>query len=397
MAVMGSHNNPAVLDGVEELIGVRLTKKEEPEAALSQEHRMPPPLPEAKSLGYATTPAQELEEPGAAVCLAKVKPEVVRFLWHPRIPLGKLTILEGDPGQGKSFITAALAAAVSRGAGLPGTGQIQPGNVLLFTAEDGLGDTVRPRVEAMGGDLYRIYAHAGLVSIADSQGLAEIENFVARHRPQLVTFDPITAYLGARMDAHRANEVRAVLAPLAQLAERYECAVLIVRHLAKSASSRAIHRGLGSIDFSAAARSVLLAGSRPGEPPMHALVHMKCNVGKMAPSLGYEIREEAGQVSLRWTGESSLTANDILAAEAPREDSGRIENARSFLREALEGGPVPVEDLRRLAEKEGHSWRTVEEAKSREGVLSKREGFGKGSRFVWELASNARVPGESRP
>lgn len=339
----------------------------------------------------ASRPQRERSD--GAVCLADVEPEEVRFLWHPRIPLGKLTIVEGDPGQGKSFLTAALAAAISRGSGLPGMGHFEPGRVLFFTAEDGLGDTLRPRLDAMGADVTRVFAYAEPFDVGTESGLERVRGEMEKHRPALVIFDPITAYVGAATDTHRANQVRAVLAPLARLAESEGCAVLVVRHLAKRSGGKAIYRGLGSIDFTAAARSVLLVGSPPSEPGSKVLLHIKCNVAEHAPALGYRLTGGA----FEWTGESTLTAGDILAEEIASGQAGKIEEAREFLREVLSHGPVEVQELKAMAKKEGHAWRTVEEAKRREGVRSSREGFGKGSSCRWHLPEPAGEEDDTDP
>lgn len=317
-----------------------------------------------------------------AVCLADVEPEDVQFLWEPRIPLGKLTILEGDPGEGKSFITAALAAAVSRGEALPGSAASDPGRALLFTAEDGLGDTVRPRMESLGADLLNVHAYSSPLNLGTEDDRHTVHALIQEHRPVLVVFDPITAYLGIRTDTHRANEVRSILAPLAQLAERHGCAVLVVRHLAKGKSGRAIYKGLGSIDFTAAARSVLLAGSSASDREERALIHLKSNLAAKAPALGYRVYGEAGQSRFEWTGESTLTASDLVAEEQAGA-GGRITEGREFLRQMLADGPVPVKEIRKLAKDAGIADRTLDIAKSREGVASQKGGFTKG--WFWTL------------
>ena len=210
------------------------------------------------------------------ITLATVQPEPVSWLWEPYIPRRKLTLVEGDPGMGKTWLMLQIAASVSQGYGLPGQDgkpqvkQDQGQPVLYLSAEDGLADTLRPRLDAAGADCTKIHAltgwraqdgeavTTGSITLAD---LPVIQTAMADYRPALVIIDPLQAYLGAKTDMYRANEVRPILAALVLLAEQYNCAIVCVRHLSKAPYSRAIYRGLGSIDFTAAARSVLLVGS----------------------------------------------------------------------------------------------------------------------------------------
>jgi hypothetical protein len=176
-----------------------------------------------------TCPAYEPSDNGVRLrCIADVKAEKVNWLWQPYIPKGKLTLEEGDPGIGKSWISLAIATAVTLGKGLPGQESVEPANVLLASAEDGLGDTIRPRLDAMGADISRIFAIEGALTL-DETGLARLESYLERVRPSLLIIDPLVAYLGAGVDIHRANETRAVMAQLARLAEKYDSAILCLR------------------------------------------------------------------------------------------------------------------------------------------------------------------------
>lgn len=323
-----------------------------------------------------------------SVCLADVEPESVTFVWYPYIARGKLTIIEGDPGQGKSFITLAIATAISLGCGLPGMGEFEPGEALIFTAEDGLGDTLRPRLDAMQANVSRIHAWDQPVNLSEEEGLKTVERMIDELRPQIVFSDPIVAYVGPRTDTHRANQVRSILAPLAILAQLYGCAIVVVRHLSKGKSARAIYRGQGSIDFTAAARSVLLAGSDKNDRKRHALVHIKANLTAPGPSLGYSITGG----SFAWTGESTLTAADLLAEESSSEAAGATSEAREFLREILKDGPVPAKEVLRQAGEVGLAERTLRDAKRLEGVKTVKEGFGKGSTWSWRLPEDDSEP-----
>jgi putative DNA primase/helicase len=321
--------------------------------------------------------------------MADVTVETVAFLWPPYLPLRKLTLLEGDPGQGKSWLTAAIAASGSRGDGLPGMGAFAPFGSLFFTVEDGLGDTLRPRLEALGADLALIFGHEEAVQLDTPEGLAEIEREIEARRPGLVVVDPVMAFVGAGTDIYRANEVRSVLRPLAKMAQAHGCSILAVRHVNKLKGGRAIYAGQGSIDFTAAARSVLLAGSAAGDDAEHAVLHIKANLAAKGPALGYRI--EGGRFC--WTGESGLTAGDLLAAEPTSEELSAEEEARSFLREMLAAGPAAAREVTAAAKGSGIAERTLRRAKKREGVVVRRVEAQGRAEWHWNLpADGVRRP-----
>jgi len=315
-------------------------------------------------------------------CMKDVPAEDVMWLWHPYIALGKLTLLEGDPGIGKSWITLAIATAVSLGRGLPGQATGKPHNVMLASAEDGLGDTIRPRLNTMGADVAHVYAIDDAITLND-EGFTRLENSIGQEKPKLLIIDPLVAYLGCGVDIHRANETRSIMARLAKLAENHQLAVLAVRHLTKGGQNKAIYRGIGSIDFTAACRSVLLAGCDAEDQASRALVHIKSNLAPAGPSVGYELRDGG----FYWTGESSLTAAQILAADNGAVGS-ELDEAATFLRDELADGPVPGKDVYRAAESIGISKRTLERAKSQISVITRRMGE-KGKRggggWTWNL------------
>jgi putative DNA primase/helicase len=312
---------------------------------------------------------------------ADVAPQAVSFLWHPYLPCGKLTLLEGDPGQGKSWIAAALATAGSRGQGLPGGEAFPPFRTLIFTAEDGLGDTLRPRLDLLGADLGAILLHDQPLDLAAGDDFEEVEKAIADHRPRLVILDPIVAYLGAKTDVYRANEVRSILAPLARLADRHGCAVVAIRHLNKSRGNRSIYAGQGSIDFTAAARSVLLAGCGGDDAADRAFVHIKSNLAALGPTLAYTIDQDG----FRWAGESPLWASDLLAPEATVDEASTLDEARSFLRSLLAAGPVNTADIYAAATQAGISQPTLRRAKRHEGIVARRHGYGAGGAWRWSL------------
>jgi putative DNA primase/helicase len=333
-----------------------------------------------------TCPDYEPSDNGVKLrCMADVKAESVSWLWQPYIPKGKLTLLEGDPGVGKSWVSLAIATAIVQGKGLPSQETSPPANVVIASAEDGLGDTIRPRLDNMGADVNWIFAIDGAITL-DESGFIQLETYLEGIRPALLIIDPLVAYLGGDIDIHRANETRQVMARLARLAEKFDTAILAIRHLTKGGMAKSIYRGLGSIDFTAACRSVLLAGCEAENPKNRALVHHKSNLAPSGTSIGYELRNGG----FYWTGESSLTVAQILAA-----DSGDttlvMDEAMAFLRDELASGPVPASQVFSDGKGAGLTEITIKRAKAKLGIVTRRQGeIGKrgGGRFTWELPDN---------
>jgi hypothetical protein len=326
-------------------------------------------------------------------CMADVEAESVAWLWHPYIALGKLTLIEGDPGLGKSWTTCALASAVSHGRGLPGVdadSHIRASNVLMLSAEDGLADTLRPRFDAVGADLARIFAVDEPFTL-DQTGLLLLEGAIIEHTPALVVIDPLFAFTGGKVDIHRANECRAISAPLATLAARYGCAFLAVRHLSKSrGQGHALNAGIGSIDFTAAARSVLLVGRDPDDEAKRAIVQTKNNLAPHGASQGYKL--EGNQFF--WMGESDLTSSRILSIADNEEERSALSEAVDFLRSALVGGEREVDEVKAEARRAGITDATLRRARERLNLKAIRQGApGARQRFVWRLphADNAQV------
>ncbi len=315
------------------------------------------------------------------ICMANVEPVEVSFLWDPFIPFGKLTLMDGDPSVGKTFLALQLAACISTGAPLPGPDGVprerrEPGKVLYMTAEDGIADTIRPRLDKMNADPTNIFIlegwhdpdikERGHITLQD---VDVIEKALAKVKPVMVVVDPIQGYLGAKVNMHRSNEVRPVLRGLADLGEKYGAAMLCIRHLNKVIGGKAIYRGLGSIDFAAAARSMLLVGQDPDDAQKRAIIHMKSSLAGMGPSIAYELRPPDG---FFWAGLSSLNEAKVLAAPDD-EEKGSLEEAEEFIVEMLKGGPAKAQDVYNDAKKNGISERTLNRAKKNLGVKSVRE------------------------
>jgi hypothetical protein len=334
------------------------------------------------------------------VTLADVEVEPVRWLWPGRIPYGKLAVLEGDPGLGKSQLMLAVAAALSRGDVLPG-GAVsdasagEPTDVLVLTAEDGLGDTVRPRLEAAGGDPARVHAlqgvpdpdHPGLFRFPSLPGdVAHLLFEISKRSVKLVIVDTLTTYLGGEYNSFKDADVRRALAPLAHVAETTGCAIVLVRHLTKQSRGRAITAGGGSIGIVGGARACLLLAEDPDNPDLRVLAVVKANLAKKPDSLSLTIEEAAnGWPHVVWSGTSVHSADDLIAARGEEgEDKTALDDACEYLRTCLAGGPVLQQEVRRLARAAGIAEKTLRRAKTKERVESRKDGFAAAPWF-WSL------------
>jgi KaiC/GvpD/RAD55 family RecA-like ATPase len=368
------------------------------EAALlkDNEARCKPPLPanEVREIARGMTrykPGAQAFKPlrrPDLVCLSDVQAQLVSWLWEPYIPQGMLTVLSGDPGVGKTFIALAIAASLTRG-NRPGSNlQLAPENVLYLTLENSPAHVLRPRFDAQHGDATRLYVmrgtviqdgeteKQGTVSLADTD---DIESAIKTTQARLVVIDPLQSFFGAGVDIHRSNETRPILDGLSKMAEKYNCAMLIVRHLSKGQSGRAIHRGLGSIDITGAARSEIVAAPHPSDSSRRVMAHAKSNLGKYGDSLEFEISSD-GQ--FHWLGKSELTANELLAPEVASEDRSALDEAVDFLREVLGGGPQPTNEVKAKASERGISPATLRRAEGRLKLIKAPDGFGQG----WKLS-----------
>jgi hypothetical protein len=316
--------------------------------------------------------------------LSEVEPEQVEWLWEDRLPRGKLTVLDGDPGLGKSAVTLDVAARVSAGLELPDGERCEPAGVVLLSAEDGLADTIRPRLDAAGADTERILALAtvpegrtGERTICIPNDLHLVERAIGRVGAGLVVVDPLMAFLGEKTDAHKDQHVRRALAPTAALAERTGAAVLIVRHLNKSAGGNSLYRGGGSIGIIGAARSGLVVAKDPEDPERRILASNKNNLSRAARSVVFGLETAPnGAARVAWGGTSELSASDLLKEPADSEQRSALSKAKAFLSKELADGPVAAERAEKDAREAGVSERTLKRAKRALGVGSKKEGDG---------------------
>lgn len=312
--------------------------------------------------------------------LSAVKPEKVDWFWEPYIPYKMLTIMEGDPGIGKSFLTMYLAALVSRGGTLPNGTKVRKGRALILSAEDDAAYTIRPRIDAMSGDPDRIRYLADY-SPFDDDGLKALRTEMLEHEPSLIIIDPLFAFVPSASDMYKPNEIRGLLAQLAQVASEAEAAMIVVRHLRKSGASKALYQGIGSIDVIGAARSAVLIGIHPEDPEMKVMAHLKHNLAPRGDSWMYQLvaGSEGEMPALKWAGKSPITVEELLGA-APTGPSAH-DAAMEFLRKELKDGPRPAKAVLGRAAAEGHAERTIERAKQAIRVKSEKGKDG----WVWSL------------
>lgn len=326
------------------------------------------------------------------VVLSEVQPQEVGWLWKNRIPAGKVIMLEGDPGEGKSILSLEIAARLTRGEALPGAEGGLEGGVVILTAEDGLADTVRPRLIAAGADLSRIVAvnygpeRAGELRISNIvTGISAIEDAIRQVKARLVIVDVLMAYLPLSTNCDRDQHIRLALAPLAAMADRLGVAVICIRHLRKSAAASPLYRGGGSIGIIGAARAAMLVARDPDDSSYCVLAQTKNNLGPEPPSLRFRIVAADGVPRIQWEGETSHTAKSLLDSSEKDEREARTE-AKAFLRQDLSGGPKLRQDVVAAARRLGISERTLLRAKSELGIKSAKEGFRSG--WLWYRPQN---------
>jgi len=316
--------------------------------------------------------------------VSQVCPSPIRWLWEPYLARGALALLDGDPEIGKSLITIDIAARLSRGRTFPNaTAVARPHVTILLGTEDNTADTIAPRVLAAGADAERVIVPeendaGGLTFPAN---VPELEEMILTHAADLVVIDPIVSFMPSSIATNTDHGVRRSLKPLADLARRTDCAILLVRHLRKAEGGRALYRGLGSIGFIAAARSGLFASHHPTEPELRVLAMTKLNAGVRAPTLGYRIKSDAeGRAVIEWTGPVELSADAVnRPAEAPLKMRDR---AAAWLAAQLANGPRKASDLYAAAAESGIPDRTLERAKAVLRLGSRKALFDK-SRTAW--------------
>ena len=309
--------------------------------------------------------------------LADVKTTEVEWLWYPYIPYGKITIIQGDPGEGKTTLVLNLAAILSRGDKLPETNKDSDSiNIIYQTAEDGLSDTIKPRLIAANADDERITVidESKLeLSLTDER----LEQAIIETKAKLVILDPLQAYIGANVDMHRANEIRPVMKHLAEVAQRQQCAVVLIGHLNKAIGMKSSYRGLGSIDIPASARSVLLVGRIKDNPTVRVMAQVKSSLAPEGEPIAFELNKETG---FRFIGKYDISIDDLLNGVAT---TSKLEQGEKLLRDMLsDGSAIKQKQLQQQAKIRNISERTLNEAKKNVGVKS----FRSNNEWYWKLS-----------
>lgn len=305
--------------------------------------------------------------------MSEVQQTEVEWFWHPYIPFGKLTIIQGNPGEGKTFFAMQLAAACTNRKFLPQMEPFEPFNMIFQTAEDGLGDTVKPRLLSAEADLERVLVIDDAnnpLTLADER----IENAIRENHARLVIIDPLQAFLGANVDMNRANEVRPIFRRLADVAQATNCAIVMIGHLNKAAGSQSTYRGLGSIDITAVVRSLLFIGKVKTDPTTRVIVHEKSSLAPPGQSLAFSLGDEKG---FRWIGAYDISAEDLLAGGEGNKTELKQEQAVKLIDEFLsEGRKVSISEINKEAAERGISERTVRLARNSMGdkIASERQG-----------------------
>lgn len=327
--------------------------------------------------------------------MESVEVEQIEWMFYPFIPFGKVTIIQGDPGEGKTTMVLQIIAKLTKGekiftgqeqkigeAGIAaGSDQnisekaMEPVNVIYQTAEDGLGDTIKPRLLAAGADCSRV-----LVIDDREQPLTmldvRLEEAIVQTKARLVVLDPIQGFLGAEVDMHRANEIRPLMKRVAVLAEKYHCAIILIGHMNKNSNGKSSYRGLGSIDFQAAARSVLIVGRIKDEPEVRVVCHVKSSLAPEGKSIAFRLDKDNG---FEWIGEYDISADDLLSSDCRGQKS---QKAKAFLLEVLADGGMAQKRIEEEAEKRGIKKKTLRNAKLELEIDSVK----RGNQWFWMLS-----------
>ncbi|WP_394921480.1 AAA family ATPase [uncultured Robinsoniella sp.] len=306
--------------------------------------------------------------------MADVTSRRVNWLWYPYIPFGKLTIIQGDPGEGKTTFILHLAALLSKGEALPGSdSQQMPINIIYQTAEDGLEDTIKPRLEEAEADCSRI-----LVIDETEESLCmtdeRLEQAIQKTGARLVILDPIQAYLGASVDMHRANEIRPVMKRLGDIAEKYQCAIVLIGHMNKASGSKSTYRGLGSIDFQATARSVLVVGRIKDNPEIRVIAHDKSSLAPEGESVAFKLGEDG----FCWQGHYEISVEELLSGG---QHDSKLKKAENLLNDILSADSLCQSEIVQKAMAQDISKRVLDQAKKNLGVKS----YKSGAKWYWKM------------
>jgi len=343
-----------------------------------------PPVHSETSFEYFKTSIEDVEE------------ENINWVWKGRLARGELTIVEGDPGLGKSYLVQMVARHLCDGVPLPDMTaddrrSLKPGKVLYFDMENSSGSVTKPRLVDNGLENTRnFFQDEGFFSIDDEEAKLAAEEAVKKHRPIMVVFDTLNTYIG-KADTHKSSEAQQAMMWFRQLGRDYNCAVVVLRHLTKSSGKeKALYRGQGSIAFAGAARIMLTVGLNPEDTEERVVAVSKMNLTAPPKSLTFRIlglpdtRDRKDRSRLEWGEVCDLTADDILNVQKTGNDDSLVKKAIEFLDNVLGDGPVEATKVQTMADKRGISKRTLQRAADGR-ITSFKKGFGKTAATWWEL------------
>lgn len=355
--------------------------------------------------GFDGQPVVDADGP-TTVTLSDVGPEHVSWGWRPRLPVGKLVVLDGDPAVGKSTLAVCLAAHYSTGRPWPDGADCPAGDVLILSAEDGIADTIRPRLDASGGDASRVHCLTEIrftdqgksrsrpVTLADMDA---IELAVRRHAVRLVIVDVLMAYLPGKVDSHRDQDIRTVLSRLSDLADATGCTIVLLRHLNKAPGGNPLYRGGGSIGIVGAARSAFLVALDPDDETRRVLAPTKSNLAAMPEALAFRLEDSAehGCARVVWEGNSSHTAADLLGRREDEDERTERDEATEWLIDYItdQGGKVQASEAIKAAGRDGIAKTTLHRARKKAGIESTKCGVRGG--WIWQI-SPPRIPQDSQ-
>jgi len=309
-----------------------------------------------------TMKMQEKEALVPMLCYKDIEQTSVEWLWFPYIPFGKLTIIQGNPGEGKTYFAMMLTAACTNRKLFPNMEDIEPFNVIYQTAEDGMGDTIKPRLVEAGADLSRVMViddSEEALTLSDDR----IEKAVRQNHVRLVVIDPVQAFIGADVDMNRANEVRPVFRKLGMIAEKTSCAIVLIGHLNKSSGTQSTYRGLGSIDIMAAVRSLIFIGKVRKDPTTRVLIHEKSSLAPPGETMAFKLGDEEG---FRWVGAYEISADELLDGKEGKATETKLERGAKLIRELLaDKEEISIRELDDKAKEQGISGRTMRDVRSR--------------------------------
>jgi hypothetical protein len=358
-------------------------------------HHEPSLSPNHQTSGGKTVPP---EVPG--VLASDVKPEPVKWLWPNHIPLGKVTMFDGDPDEGKSLMSIDLVARVTKGRRMPDGTECgcEAAGAVIVSLEDGVRDTIRPRLEAAGASLEKVRIVTtirGLDGIERTPtlpiDLPAIEAAILDVNAKLVVLDPVVGMLSLETNSYRDQDIRRILAPTAQLAEKHEVAIICIRHLNKSGGQNPKYRGGGTIGIVGAARAAFLFADKPGQEGRYIFAPYKGNLWRgKPPSLEYTIKDQDGRPVIAWQGPSSYKAASLLAQPEGAEERNALADAENFLVGLLKDGSKDASDVFKEARRARVCDRTLNRAKATLGILSTKVGMGAGQHWKWRLPNIAK-------